>query len=267
MKIYCAQINQVWEDIDTAFEKAEECVRSADSDMVIFCEQYATGWRAKPSKFSGEEVKNRWIDLARKYNTCIVGSYQKMSDSGKPENTMLVCSPNGDVLAEYSKIHLFSPAGEDKYFSAGKEPVTFEFGGIKFGCAICFDLRFPELFREYLRLGCQAVIVQAAWAAARVADWELLLRARALENRGYVIACGCLGYGGAATSPSVEQGERLVNDSVSGVDFPGRGLVCDYEGRIIEDAGVFEGGVLLDVYEGEVVDGVKEMRGKWIKFQ
>ncbi|MDO5844923.1 MAG: nitrilase-related carbon-nitrogen hydrolase, partial [Methanocorpusculum sp.] len=169
MKIFCAQINQVWEDIDSAFEKADEAVSSANADMVVFCEQFATGWRPAPSKFSGEEVKERWISLARKYKTCVVGSYQKKTDCRKPENTMLVCAPDGSVLAEYSKIHLFSPAGEDKNFSAGAKPVTFEFGGIKFGCAICFDLRFPEIFREYLHAGCQAVLVQAAWAAARVA--------------------------------------------------------------------------------------------------
>ena len=117
---------------------------------------------------------------------------------------------------------------------------------MKFGCAVCFDLRFPELFREYLKMDTHCVIVQAAWPAARVADWELLLRARALENRGYVIGCNCIGY-----------------DSVSGVDYPGRSLVCDFEGRVIEDAGVFEGG-LSWVCEGEdVVGGVLGVREMW----
>ena len=82
------------------------------------------------------------------------------------------------------------------------------------------------------------VIVQATWPAARVADFELLLRARALENRGYVIGCNCIGY-----------------DCVSGVDYPGRSLVCDFEGRVIEDAGVFG--------DCEVVGSVGEMRERW----
>ena len=90
------------------------------------------------------------------------------------------------------------------------------------------------------------MIVQAAWPAARVADFELLLRARALENRGYVIGCNCIGY-----------------DSLSGTDYPGRSLVCDFEGRVIEDAGVFEGGLEWGLDESEVVGSVGEMRERW----
>ncbi|MDO5846382.1 MAG: nitrilase-related carbon-nitrogen hydrolase, partial [Methanocorpusculum sp.] len=157
----------------------------------------------------------------------------------------LVCSPEGGVLAEYAKVHLFSPGGEDAAFSAGCEPVTFVFGGLLFGCAVCFDLRFPELFRAYLQAGCACVIVQAAWPAARAADWELLLRARALENRGFVLGCGCIGF-----------------DAVSGTDYCGRSLVCDYEGRIISDAGVFEGSAVWEVPDG-VSEEVREVRGRW----
>ena len=90
-------------------------------------------------------------------------------------------------------------------------------------------------------MGAHCVIVQAAWPAARVADWELLLRALALENRGYVIGCNCSGY-----------------DSVCGVDYPGWSLVCDFEGRVIEDAGVFEGGLSWSFDDCEVVGSVDE---------
>ena len=245
MRICCAQISQVYEDVDTAFLRAEEYLASADADMVIFSEQYATGWRPAVSSADGKAVKARWLSLAKKYGVCIVGSYQKPAGD-KPQNVMLVCSPEGEVLAEYAKIHLFTPGGEDAAFSAGSEAVCFEFGGMKFGCAVCFDLRFPELFREYLKMGTHCVIVQAAWPAARVADWELLLRARALENRGYVIGCGCIGY-----------------DSDGGVDYLGRSMVCNYEGRVIEDAGVFEGGLEWVFDVGDGVGAVGEMRERW----
>ena len=245
MRICCAQISQVYEDVDTAFARAAEYLASADADMVIFSEQYATGWRPAASAADAECVKNRWISLAKEYEVCIVGSYQKPAGD-KPQNVMLVVSPEGEVLAEYAKMHLFTPGGENDAFSSGSDAVCFEYGGMKFGCAICFDLRFPEVFREYLRLGAHCVIVQAAWPAARVADWELLLRARALENRGYVIGCNCIGY-----------------DSLSGTDYPGRSLVCDFEGRVIEDAGVFEGGLSWSFDDCEVVGSVGEMRERW----
>lgn len=244
MRVYCAQINQVWDDPDSAFEKAEEVVKCANADMVVFCEQYATGWKATPSKYSGEEIKNRWLSLARKYNVCIVGSYQKYEESSAPQNVMLVCARDGSVLAEYAKIHLFSPACEDKNFSPGCCTVDFEFEGVKFGCAVCFDLRFPDIFTDYMKKGCHAVIIHAAWAAARTADFELLLRARALENRMYVAGCNCLGYG---------------NDT----DFSGRSMICDPDGRIIADAGVFEGGALWEFDSEWVVFEVEEARKKW----
>ena len=244
MRVCCAQLTQVWDDADAAFLKADTFLseNAGKADMVMFSEQFATGWRPNASPFSSEGVKNLWLALAAKHKVCVVGSYQKAAAEGLPQNTMLVCGPAGEVVAEYSKMHLFVPGKEDRSFSPGAEPVTFEYGGVKFGCAICFDLRFPELLREYLKTGCECVLVQAAWPAARVADWELLLRARALENRGFVIGVACMGY-----------------DPASGTDYCGRSMVCDYEGRVVSDGGVFEG-----VCVGEVdVDGVREMRRAW----
>lgn len=244
MRVCCAQLTQVWDDVDAAFLKADAFLsgKAGKADMAVFSEQYATGWRPAPAQVSGVDVKNRWLALAEKHNVCVVGSYQKTVAGGLPQNTMLVCGPSGEIIAEYSKMYLFVPGKEDRCFSPGDEPVTFTYGGVKFGCAICFDLRFPELFRAYLKMGCECVLVQAAWPAARVSDWELLLRARALENRGFVVGAACMGY-----------------DPVSGTDYCGRSMVCDYEGRVISDGGVFEGECGGDVD----VEGVREMRRVW----
>ncbi|HJJ39069.1 MAG TPA: nitrilase [Methanocorpusculum sp.] len=248
MKISCAQVSQVFGNSSAAFSAAESFIAASDADMIIFPEQYATGWRADGfSDIDGTAVKEQWLSLAKRYQKCIVGSYSRCgTESALPENCMLICSPAGEVLSEYAKTHLFSPAGEDAHFSAGTKPVTFEFCGIRFGCAVCFDLRFPELFREYLHAGCQCVVVQAAWPAARIADWELLLRARALENRCYIVGCNCIGY-----------------DNLCGVDYCGRSMVCDWEGKVIEDAGVFEGGCEWGFDMGAIAEAVSAARKKW----
>lgn len=249
MRVYCAQIAQVWNDLDAAFSQAYDAVLRAvedDADLVMFSEQFATGWRSSCDSvlpgFSGAEVKERWCSLARECGVAVAGSYAREVLDSLPQNVMLVAGPQGEVLAEYAKMHLFTPGGEDRRYSPGDAPVCFSFGGVKFGCSVCFDLRFPELFRSYLHAGCACVLVQAAWPAARVADWELLLRARALENRGFVAGCGCLGF-----------------DAADGVDYSGRSLVCDYEGRVVADAGVFEGGCCAEVD----VEGVLEWRERW----
>ncbi|MDU9375485.1 Deaminated glutathione amidase [Methanocorpusculaceae archaeon Sp1] len=247
MRVYCAQSTQVWNDPTIMFTRVREAVLRAVDDgaeMVVFSEQFATGWRTsdEPQEVSGDVVKSQWLDLAREFGVVVVGSYARDVLHSLPQNVMLVAGPHGEVLAEYAKLHLFTPGGEDRRYSAGDVPVTFSYGGVKFGCAVCFDLRFPEMFRAYLKEGCECVIVQAAWPAARVADWELLLRARALENRGYVVGAGCLGY-----------------DSASGTDYSGCGMICDYEGRVRADAGVFEGGCCC----GVDVEGVRGWRERW----
>ena len=262
MRVFCAQIAQVWDDPDLAFSRAYDAVLhavEADADLVMFSEQFATGWRSSCDSvlpgFSGAEVKERWCSLARECGVAVAGSYAREVLDSLPQNVMLVAGPQGEVLAEYAKMHLFTPGlaeyakmhlftpgGEDRRYSPGDAPVCFSLGGVKFGCSVCFDLRFPELFRSYLHAGCACVLVQAAWPAARVADWELLLRTRALENRGFVAGCGCLGY-----------------DAADGVDYSGRSLVCDYEGSIVADAGVFVGGCCAEVD----VEGVLEWRERW----
>ncbi len=246
MRVCCVQSVQVWNDVEAAFSLARDAVSRAasdDAELVVFCEQYATGWRTDAGAgIADERIRDRWLSLAEEFGVAIAGSYQRSVPGVRPENVMLVCGPSGEVLAEYAKVHLFVPCGEDQRFSAGSVPVWFEFGGVRFGCAICFDLRFPELFREYLHAGCSCVLVQAAWPAARVADWELLLRARALENRMFVVGAGCLGF-----------------EEVSGTDYCGRSLICDPEGRIVADAGVFAGECMYDVD----ADSVRDWRAQW----
>ncbi|MCK9314039.1 MAG: hypothetical protein M0P20_08345, partial [Methanocorpusculum sp.] len=137
MRVCCAQVTQVWDDVDAAFAKADVFLdeMSGDADLVMFSEQFATGWRPVCSKAAGEGVRNRWLALAAKHKVCVVGSYQKSVEGVLPQNTMIVCGPDGEVLAEYSKIHMFTPGKEERCFSAGNGPVTFAYGGVKFGCA------------------------------------------------------------------------------------------------------------------------------------
>ncbi|HJK51534.1 MAG TPA: carbon-nitrogen hydrolase family protein, partial [Methanocorpusculum sp.] len=120
MRVYCAQIAQVWNDPDAAFSQAYDAVLRAvedDADLVMFSEQFATGWRSSCDSvlpgFSGAEVKERWCSLARECGVAVAGSYAREVPGGLPQNVMLVAGPQGEVLAEYAKVHLFTPGGED----------------------------------------------------------------------------------------------------------------------------------------------------------
>lgn len=116
-------------------------------------------------------------------------------------NTSLVFSPKGEELARYRKIHLFdivTPDGqgyrESATYGAGKEIVTCDINGLKVGLAICYDLRFPELFLQLRQQGAELIVLPAAFTLQTGKDhWEVLLRARAIETQCWVAAAGCTG--------------------------------------------------------------------------
>jgi predicted amidohydrolase len=121
---------------------------------------------------------------------------ERVPGEAKTFNTTLVFDPAGEIIATYRKIHLFdvdlesdTSYRESATVGAGEEIVTFEMDGITMGLAICYDLRFPELFRILALRGAQAIILPAAFALATGKDhWETLIRARAIENGLFMIA-------------------------------------------------------------------------------
>ena len=124
----------------------------------------------------------------------------------------------GRVGAVFAKCHLFSPAGEDRVYVPGNEISLFPLSGLKCGIAICYDLRFGALFRLYERAGAGAVFVPAAWPAERIQHWILLARARALENRMYIV------------------GINTTGTNVVG-NYSGHSIVVDPEGNVVNEAG------------------------------
>ncbi|KQW45783.1 MULTISPECIES: carbon-nitrogen hydrolase family protein [unclassified Roseateles] len=117
----------------------------------------------------------------------------KSTTSERVRNSTLVFSPGGERVARYDKIHLFAfDNGRESYdegrvLEPGNQPTSFDAGGVKVGLSVCYDLRFPELYRTYA--GCDLLAVPAAFTyTTGQAHWELLLRARAVENQCYVVA-------------------------------------------------------------------------------
>jgi omega-amidase len=196
MKIFGAQIGSIWEDPTATLKKAEPFIREAadqGGSLICFPEQFATGWdpasRLHVQDRSGPIVSSL-RDLAREYGIAILGSFREATGaeaSGKgPRNVCIIVDMNGDELASYAKCHLFTPAGEDQYYLPGDTTGIFTLGGMSYGIAICYDLRFSGLFSAYARKGVQAMIVPAAWPASRIGHWELFIRAA--DPSGTVIA-------------------------------------------------------------------------------
>lgn len=173
------------------------------SDLLVLPELWATGYDLARAEFYATPTEMgvfRGIaGLARDYGLAIVGSSLSLTDRGGYANTAVFHTAAGEAIGEYSKIHLFRLMEEDQYLTAGDKRalVATEWGPI--GLAICYDLRFPELFRAYALAGATAVIIPAEWPYPRTEHWRTLLRARAIENQMFVIACNRVGTSGDTT--------------------------------------------------------------------
>ncbi|MFN8660911.1 MAG: carbon-nitrogen hydrolase family protein [Thermomicrobiales bacterium] len=145
-------------------------------------------------------VSDLLADRARRHGIYVHGGSFLESRQGEPGllNTSLVFSPDGDIIARYSKIHMFDVVldGDAKYMESatvtpGDEIVTLDIDGVPVGLAICYDLRFPELFRILALRGARLIVLPAAFTMTTGKDhWEVLIRARAIENETFFVACG-----------------------------------------------------------------------------
>ena len=174
----------------------------------------------------GEELLSR---LSRELQVCLIAGTYSRADDGRAYNTLLAYDRNGSEVARYRKIHLFDVNlpdevryEESRYIKPGAcEAMLLQaeaFGTL--GFSICYDLRFPELYRELSRLGADVLLIPAAFTEFTGRDhWEILLRARAIENLAYVIAPAQVG---------VHFGKR---------ESHGHAMIIDPWGRILADVG------------------------------
>jgi len=143
-------------------------------------------------------IQRTLSEAARAHAVHVVagGIPERSDDERRPFNTCVVFSERGDIVASYRKIHLFdvdladgTTLRESAGSSAGAEPVTVSIGGFVFGLSICYDLRFPELYRALVDRGAEVLVVPAAFTLHTGKDhWHVLLRARAIESQCFVVA-------------------------------------------------------------------------------
>ncbi len=195
MKIGIVQSHILWENKKSNIEKLNNIInRTYDKsiELLLLPEMSFTGFSMN-TETTGEENQETIAKVKKisKANNLAIGfGWVKNKDSS--ENHYTVIDANGTLISDYVKIHPFSYSDEDVYFDSGDSLSFFELGGITFSTLICYDLRFPELFRVASKKA-DVIIVPANWPAKRNDHWETLLRARAIENQVYVIGVNCVG--------------------------------------------------------------------------
>ena len=228
-------------DLDRNLEAATRLIAqaaSAGAQLVALPEYFCLLGRRDDDKLRVAEsaghgpIQHALADAARTHGLWVVGGTLPLrgSDTHHALNTSLVFAPDGSPAARYDKIHLFAfDNGRERYdegrtLDAGRAtPVAVQCGALRVGLSICYDLRFPELYRALMTPPCDLIVVPAAFTyTTGEKHWELLLRARAVENQCYVLA--------AAQGGTHENGRRTWGHSMV-IDPWGEVPACQTEGE------------------------------------
>jgi omega-amidase len=237
MNVAIIQAPLQWEDPSynrSFFERKLSFVQE-QTDLVILPETFTTGFsmlsKNLAEKMEGASVS--WmIEMAKEHQVHIAGSLI-IQEGQQYFNRLLVVGPSG-IEAIYDKRHLFTMAQENEHYTSGKERVIVDIKGWKILLQTCYDLRFPVFSRN--QNDYDAVIYVANWPAVRSYPWTTLLRARAMENQCYVLACNRVGKDG------------------NGIEYSGDSAILNPIGEECIDIPAFEEGVFYHCLDQELLE-------------
>ena len=224
LTISLAQIDLAWAKPELNLARTRELAVEAGrrgSDLVLFPElwlsDYDLAHAPKYASAPGSGAFALLSDVARQSGIHLLGSLLE-TDGERMYNTAALFAPDGELVVTYRKTHLFAPMGEVRYLTPGDALPVFDLPWGRCALAICYDLRFPEVFSRYAAAGARIVFLVAQWPLRRWTHLQTLVRARAIENQIFVAACNRVGEAG---------GER----------FGGHSVICDPWGQPAVEAG------------------------------
>jgi predicted amidohydrolase len=190
-----------WGKEETNIENVIQAIDSLPIDQPHFIclpELFTTGfdydYLQKREARRTREILDRIAEKARTKGSYVLAGTLPEAEGDRVYNTLFVLAPSGERIASYRKIHLFPLMAEDGFFSAGENTLVFQTPWARIGAAICYDLRFPELFREMALDGAEIIFVPAQFPAIRIDHWDILLKARAIENQVFIVGVNRIGY-------------------------------------------------------------------------
>jgi predicted amidohydrolase len=238
MKVAGVQLDIAWHDREANYKKVRDLgarAAAAGAHLLVLPEMFATGFSMEVSvtaEAPDGPTANFMRELARELQLTVVGGLVISGQRGRPKNCALAVGPDGQDLALYAKIHPIALLGEDRHYDPGDLPCPFTYGGAGMSCFVCYDLRFPELFRTVVdRVA--LILVIASWPSSRQIHWDVLLRARAIESQCFVVGVNRVGEGG-------------------GYSFTGGSCVVDPMGNVLAQGGGEEALVMAEIDLSEV---------------
>jgi omega-amidase len=225
MTVVGIQTDIAWEDRLANFSRIEETIGTTEcvaGSLLVLPELSTAGFSMNTAAVTeprGGESEQFFAGLAKRHQSHVIAGIASLNENpALGANEAVGFGPDGGEVARYRKRNPFPLANEADHYPGGSKAVVFEMNGWKVAPLICYDLRFPESFREATALGAELFVVIANWPITRVDHWTTLLRARAIENLAYVV-----GVNRAGSDPHLS--------------YPGASLVVGPKGEILAQAG------------------------------
>ncbi len=235
LNVMAIQMSSELGDKSKNIEKIQTLIKNnvkKDTDVIFLPEVWTVGWTCKYFEESAEDIDNSGViktlsELAKQYNVNIIGGSFISKKEGKLYNTCPVINRNGELVATYDKCHLFSYYGDNEgtYITEGSNPVLVNLEGVRIGLTICYDIRFPELYRAYALKGVDLMANMAAWGSKKEIPWVSMTHSRAVENQCYFVAL--------TQSGAIENGEFNL----------GKSTIIDYKGDNLAEITSGEGAI------------------------
>jgi predicted amidohydrolase len=233
VQLNCSTRESVADRVTRGLAMADTAAQSAD--LVILPELWHVGaFDVDAAREHAQPLDGPLVSalggIARQRKTWIHGgSFSELNHDGRHFNTSVLFNPEGELVARYRKIHLFGfTGGETVLMSSGEDVVVVDTPLGRTGIATCYDMRFPEQFRRMTEMGAESVLLTSGWPTPRIEHWDILTRARAIENQCWFIACN-------------EVGEQ------PGVTLGGHSVVVAPTGAVAGQAGSGEEVLVVDV--------------------
>lgn len=196
MRIALAQTDPAQGDFEKNLEKISDFAKAAKdggAQLAVFPEMCVCGFDYKKNlaylQTFGNSAEQRLREIAKQHGIAICGSLPHLEvGDPRPSNRMLFIGADGNDIARYDKIHLFGVFRENRHVKAGDEIVVADSPFGKIGLAVCYDIRFPDIFVRMAKLGAKMIILSAAFPHPRSEHWRILSRARAIENQCFFVA-------------------------------------------------------------------------------
>ena len=234
MKIFGVQFDIAWENRDANYDSVRSLLADAGipaGSLIVLPELFATGFSMNIDATAEEDPSQSeafLAEIASQHRSHSIGGLATRGASDKGRNELAVFSPDGRKIARYQKNYTFSYTRESQHYENGSEIALFKCGGFQVCPLICYDLRFPELFRRGIREGAMLFPVIASWPEPRIDHWDTLLRARAIENQAAVI------------------GVNRVGDDPNN-HYPGHSQIINHHGTVVSHLTDTEGVISADL--------------------